>query len=63
MLQIYLFVLLIANAMARPRVSSEKLMELLWRDGLIFFLVSAYIHDYGALVLIVDIAKLQDNTQ
>ncbi|KAI5119019.1 hypothetical protein M0805_001878 [Coniferiporia weirii] len=39
-LDIYAFVLLLFNALSRPRSSSQKLLDLLWGDGAIFFLTT-----------------------
>ena len=38
-LDIYAFVLLLVNALSKPRTSGQKLLDLLWSDGLVFFLV------------------------
>ncbi|KAI5119017.1 hypothetical protein M0805_001876 [Coniferiporia weirii] len=37
-LDVYAFALLFTNALSRPRASSQKLLDLLWSDGFIFFL-------------------------
>lgn len=42
LLDAYAFTLLLANALARPRSSSQKLLELLYRDGAVFFVVSDF---------------------
>lgn len=40
-LDIYSFVLLLTNALSKPRSMSERLLSILWSDGLIFFLVGS----------------------
>ncbi|KAL5518323.1 hypothetical protein ACEPAH_5 [Sanghuangporus vaninii] len=39
-LDVYAFILLLLNALSRPRSSSQKLLDLLWSDGAIFFFSS-----------------------
>lgn len=41
-LDIYSFVLLLTNALSKPRSMSERLLSILCSDGLIFFLVSRH---------------------
>ncbi|KAL5495945.1 hypothetical protein ACEPAI_1409 [Sanghuangporus weigelae] len=39
-LDVYAFLLLLLNALSRPRSSSQKLLDLLWSDGAVFFLTT-----------------------
>lgn len=39
---IYSFLLLLGNALSRPRAVSERLMRILINDGLVTFLVSLH---------------------
>jgi hypothetical protein len=38
-LDVYAFVLLFLNALSRPRAENEKLLEILYSNGIVFFLV------------------------
>jgi hypothetical protein len=38
-LGVYAFVLLLLNALSRPRAENEKLLEILYSDGIVVFLV------------------------
>ena len=53
-LDIYAFVLLLINALSRPRSASQRLLDLLWGDGALFFLVRYSIHSFCGRFLIVD---------
>ena len=41
-LDVYSFMLLFFNALARPRGAGLKLLDILYKDGLVFFLVSHF---------------------
>ena len=43
-LDVYSFLLFLGNALSRPRSDSERLMSIMYRDGIIFFLVRTIRH-------------------
>ena len=50
-MDLYAFTLLLVNALSRPRMDNERLLSLLYGDGMIFFLVSLNVCSLSSALL------------